>query len=136
MLQDLLGYTAPDVPGARWIPAVFGTAVFVYGGSPFLKGGWQELRDRTPGMMLLIALAIGVAFASSLASQADLLDLDFWWELVLLIDVMLLGSLAGDEGDRAGVERPRRAGGAPARRGRTRRGRGHRRGGHRRPPPG
>jgi Cu2+-exporting ATPase len=91
MLQDILGYTAPDVPGARWIPAVFGTAVFVYGGSPFLKGGWQELRDRTPGMMLLIALAIGVAFASSLASQADLLDLDFWWELVLLIDVMLLG---------------------------------------------
>ncbi|MDH4111515.1 MAG: copper-translocating P-type ATPase [Actinomycetota bacterium] len=91
MLQDLLGYTAPNVPGDRWIPMVFGTAVFVYGGSPFLKGGWNELRDRAPGMMLLISLAITVAFASSLASQADLLDLDFWWELVLLIDVMLLG---------------------------------------------
>ena len=91
MLQDLLGYTAPDVPGERWIPLVFGTAVFAYGGTPFLKGGWNELRDRAPGMMLLISLAITVAFASSLATEAGLLDLDFWWELVLLIDVMLLG---------------------------------------------
>ena len=91
MLQDLLGYSAPDVPGERSIPLIFGTAVFVYGGSPFLEGGRDELRDRAPGMMLLISLAISVAFASSLASQADLLDLDFWWELVLLIDVMLLG---------------------------------------------
>ena len=91
MLQDLLGFTAPSVPGDRWIPLVFGTAVFLYGGSPFLKGGWSELRDRTPGMMLLISLAITVAFGSSLASEADLLDLDFWWELALLIDVMLLG---------------------------------------------
>jgi len=91
MLQDLLGYSAPEVPADRWIPLVFGTAVFVYGGSPFLKGGWNELRDRTPGMMLLISLAIAVAFVSSLASEADVLDLDFWWELVLLIDVMLLG---------------------------------------------
>ena len=91
MVQDLLGYTAPNVPAKDWIPLVFGTAVFVYGGSPFLKGGLQELRDRAPGMMLLISLAITVAFGSSLASDAELLDLDFWWELVLLIDVMLLG---------------------------------------------
>ena len=91
MLQELLGYSAPSVPADRWIPLVFGTAVFVYGGSPFLRGGWNELRDRAPGMMLLISLAITVAFASSLASEAGLLDLDFWWELVLLIDVMLLG---------------------------------------------
>ncbi|MET0801943.1 MAG: copper-translocating P-type ATPase [Actinomycetota bacterium] len=91
MLQDLLGFTAPNVPGDRWIPLVFGTAVFLYGGSPFLRGGWSELRHREPGMMLLISLAITVAFGSSLASEADLLDLDFWWELALLIDVMLLG---------------------------------------------
>jgi Cu2+-exporting ATPase len=91
MLQDLLGYTAPGMPAQEWIPLVFGTAVFLYGGAPFLKGGWQELRDRAPGMMLLISLAITVAFVSSLASDAELLDLDFWWELVLLIDVMLLG---------------------------------------------
>jgi Cu2+-exporting ATPase len=91
MLQDLLGFNAPDVPGERWIPLVFGTAVFVYGGAPFLQGGWSELRARAPGMMLLISLAITVAFASSIATEAGLLDLDFWWELVLLIDVMLLG---------------------------------------------
>ena len=91
MLQELLGYSAPSVPGDRWIPLVFGTAVFAYGGSPFLRGGLRESRERAPGMMLLISLAIAVAFVSSLASEADLLDLDFWWELVLLIDVMLLG---------------------------------------------
>jgi Cu2+-exporting ATPase len=91
MLQDLLGYSAPDVPGARWIPLVFGTAVFVYGGSPFLRGGVREVRDRLPGMMLLISLAIVVAYLSSLASTLGWIDLDFWWELVLLIDVMLLG---------------------------------------------
>jgi Cu2+-exporting ATPase len=91
MLQDLLGYSAPEVPGARWIPLVFGTAVFVYGGSPFLRGGVREVRDRLPGMMLLISLAIVVAYLSSLASTLGWIDLDFWWELVLLIDVMLLG---------------------------------------------
>ncbi|HEX7247797.1 MAG TPA: copper-translocating P-type ATPase [Actinomycetota bacterium] len=91
MLQDLLGYSAPAVPLDRWIPAAFGSAVFVYGGRPFLVGGVRELRDRTPGMMLLISLAVGVAFVSSLASEVDIVDLDFWWELVLLIDVMLLG---------------------------------------------
>ena len=123
MLQELLGYSAPSVPADRWIPLVFGTAVFVYGGSPFLRGGWNELRDRAPGMMLLISFAITVAFASSLASEADLLDLDFWWELVAdRRDAAR--SLAGDEGDRAGVERPRRARRALARRGRARRGRG------------
>ncbi len=58
---------------------------------PFLEGGVREVRDRAPGMMLLISLAITVAFASSLASEAGWLDLEFWWELVLLIDVMLLG---------------------------------------------
>ena len=91
MLQELLGYSAPGVPMDRWIPASFATAVFVYGGAPFLIGGVRELRDRAPGMMLLISLAIGVAFVSSLASEFDMLDLEFWWELVLLIDVMLLG---------------------------------------------
>jgi Cu2+-exporting ATPase len=91
MLQDLLGYSAPSVPGDRWIPMLFGTAVFAYGGWPFLQGGWREARARQPGMMLLISLAITVAFASSLSSEAGWLDLEFWWELALLIDVMLLG---------------------------------------------
>jgi Cu2+-exporting ATPase len=73
------------------IPFLLGTVVFVYGGTPFLRGGVREIRDRQPGMMLLISLAIVVAYASSLASELGWFDLEFWWELALLIDVMLLG---------------------------------------------
>ena len=90
-VQDWLGYAAPSFPLADRIPAIFGLIVFAYGGAPFLKGGVAEVRDRAPGMMLLISLAIVVAFVSSLASEVGLLDLEFWWELALLIDVMLLG---------------------------------------------
>ncbi len=91
MIQEWLGYTAPEFPLSDRIPAILGTVVFVYGGLPFLRGGWAELRGRQPGMMLLISLAIVVAFVSSIASELDALDLEFWWELALLIDVMLLG---------------------------------------------
>jgi Cu2+-exporting ATPase len=90
-VQGWLGYVAPSFPLADRIPAILGTAVFVYGGLPFLRGGVVEIRDRQPGMMLLISLAIVVAFASSLASETGVLELEFWWELALLIDVMLLG---------------------------------------------
>jgi hypothetical protein len=58
MLQRAFGYTPPSIPGARWIPAVFGTAVFLYGGRPFIQGAIRELRDRLRGMMTLITLAI------------------------------------------------------------------------------
>jgi P-type Cu2+ transporter len=91
MVQEWLGHAALSFPLADRIPAIFGVIVFVYGGAPFLKGGVDEVRDRAPGMMLLISLAIVVAFVSSLASEVELLDLEFWWELALLIDVMLLG---------------------------------------------
>jgi P-type Cu2+ transporter len=91
MVQEWLGYSAPSFPGSTRIPAVLGTIVFVYGGMPFLRGGLREIRDRQPGMMLLISLAIVVAFVSSLASEGDLISIEFWWELALLIDVMLLG---------------------------------------------
>jgi P-type Cu2+ transporter len=91
MVQEWLGYDAPSFPGATRIPAVFGIAVFLYGGQPFLVGGLREIRSRQPGMMLLISLAIVVAFGSSLASELGWFDLEFWWELALLIDVMLLG---------------------------------------------
>jgi Cu2+-exporting ATPase len=91
MIQGWLGYTAPTFPGSDGIPALLGTTVLVYGGAPFLRGGVRELRDRQPGMMLLISLAIVVAFVSSLDSEFGALDLEFWWELALLIDVMLLG---------------------------------------------
>jgi P-type Cu2+ transporter len=91
MIQDWLGYAAPSFPLSSRTSAFFGTVLFVYGGMPFLRGGVAELRDRQPGMMLLISLAITVAFVASLASEVNALDLDFWWELALLIDVMLLG---------------------------------------------
>jgi P-type Cu2+ transporter len=91
MVQEWLGFTAPTFPLSDRIPAILGTIVFVYGGMPFLRGGVRELVDRQPGMMLLISLAILVAFVASVASEFGALDLEFWWELALLIDVMLLG---------------------------------------------
>ncbi|WP_285247082.1 copper-translocating P-type ATPase [Pseudarthrobacter sp. efr-133-R2A-89] len=93
MMGHLLGYMAPEFPGAAWIPPVLGTVIFLYGGQPFLKGGLQELKDRTPGMMLLIAMAIAVAFAASWVTSLGIggFDLDFWWELALLVAIMLLG---------------------------------------------
>src|SRR5690554_7152267 len=57
MLQDWFGYTAPVFAGSAYIPAIFGIAVFVYGGRVFLQGAWDELRARLPGMMTLISLA-------------------------------------------------------------------------------
>ncbi|NUS36831.1 MAG: heavy metal translocating P-type ATPase [Pseudarthrobacter sp.] len=93
MAGHILGYMAPDFPGSAWIPPVLGTVIFLYGGQPFLKGGLQELKDRTPGMMLLIGMAITVAFAASWVTSLGIggFDLDFWWELALLVAIMLLG---------------------------------------------
>ncbi|HEY2957561.1 MAG TPA: heavy metal translocating P-type ATPase [Actinomycetota bacterium] len=91
MVQEWLGYTAPRFPGSDWVAPVLGTAVFLYGGRPFLEGGLAEARARQPGMMLLISLAITVAFVASGATALGLFDLDFWWELALLIVIMLLG---------------------------------------------
>ncbi len=91
-IQMLLRYRAPAVPGADWIPAVFGTLVFVYGGRAFLQGAWRELRDRLPGMMTLISLAIAVAFVFSWIVQLGLIAADaLWWELATLVTIMLLG---------------------------------------------
>ena len=89
-IQDWFGYT---IAGAwtAWIPLLIGTVIYLWGGRPFLAGGVAELRSRQPGMMLLISLAITVAYASSLASSLGWGDLDFWWELAALIVVMLLG---------------------------------------------
>src|SRR5688500_4109960 len=66
MIQHWFGYSAPRFPGSAYVPALFGTAVYFYGGSPFLAGAYRELRDRLPGMMTLISLAITVAFVYSL----------------------------------------------------------------------
>ena len=67
MVQQMVGFTAPAFPGSPYVPAFFGIAVYLYGGSVFVKGGLRELRDRLPGMMTLISLAITVAFVFSLA---------------------------------------------------------------------
>ncbi|MFK5634099.1 copper-translocating P-type ATPase [Ornithinimicrobium sp. LYQ103] len=93
MFADLLGYELPDVPGLRWVAPVLGTVMYVWGGRPFYTGAVDELRTRRPGMMLLIGMAITVAFVSSLAASLGLFphDLEFWWELALLIVIMLLG---------------------------------------------
>lgn len=91
MFGMLLGY---DVPGwAMWIAPALGTVMYVWGGWPFLTGAISELRARTPGMMLLIGLAITVAFFASWGATLGILDheLEFWWELALLIVIMLLG---------------------------------------------
>jgi Cu2+-exporting ATPase len=91
MIQDWLGFSLPAFPGDDLVAPIFGSAVFLYGGQPFLAGGLEEARARRPGMMLLIALALIVAFGASVASAVGWLDLEFWWELALLVDVMLLG---------------------------------------------
>lgn len=93
MVGHILGYMAPMFPGSAWIPPILGTVIFLYGGQPFLKGGLQELKDRRPGMMLLIGMAITVAFAASWITSLGIggFDLDFWWELALLVAIMLLG---------------------------------------------
>ncbi|MCW2134056.1 heavy metal translocating P-type ATPase [Arthrobacter sp. VKM Ac-2550] len=93
MFAHLLGYHIPEFPGSLWIPPVLGSLIFFYGGLPFLKGGWTELRSRQPGMMLLIAMAITVAFVASWITTLGIgnFNLDFWWELALLVVIMLLG---------------------------------------------
>jgi Cu2+-exporting ATPase len=90
-LQGILHLSGPRFAGSEWIPAVFGLAIFIYGGRTFLKDGWWELRHRQPGMMLLISLAIVVAFGYSAAVTLGLHGMDFWWELATLITIMLLG---------------------------------------------
>jgi Cu2+-exporting ATPase len=91
MLQRAFGYQPPAIPGGGWMPALFGTAVFLYGGRPFIQGAIRELRDRLPGMMTLIALAITVAFAFSVAVTLGYPGMPLWEELATLVTIMLLG---------------------------------------------
>ncbi|HBR89597.1 MAG TPA: heavy metal translocating P-type ATPase, partial [Microbacterium sp.] len=83
MFAMLVGYEIPDVPGVMWIAPVLGTVMYVWGGWPFLTGALDEIRAKSPGMMLLIGLAITVAFLASWGASIGLLDhqLEFWWEL-------------------------------------------------------
>jgi Cu2+-exporting ATPase len=90
-LQTILGLDGPRFGFSQFIPAVFGTALFFYGGLVFLKGAYAELRAKQPGMMTLISLAILVALGYSIAVLFGFPGMDFWWELSTLITIMLLG---------------------------------------------
>ncbi|WP_239582373.1 heavy metal translocating P-type ATPase [Gordonia rubripertincta] len=93
MFAHLIGYSLPHHGWVMWISPVLGTVIYLWGGRPFLTGAVAEVRSRTPGMMLLIGLAITVAFVASWGASLELLDseLNFWWELALLVVIMLLG---------------------------------------------
>ncbi|MEE8356251.1 MAG: copper-translocating P-type ATPase [Anaerolineales bacterium] len=90
-VQEFLDYSVPDFPGSSWITPIFAIIIFIYGGVPFIKMAVPEINKRRPGMMTLISLAIGVAFIYSLAALIFSIGTTFFWELVTLIDIMLLG---------------------------------------------
>ena len=91
MVQMWLGFMPPMFPFAEWIPFILSLVIFAYGGIPFLQMTVPELKERKPGMMTLISLAISVAFIYSVAAEFVDLGEGFFWELVTLIDIMLLG---------------------------------------------
>jgi P-type Cu2+ transporter len=90
MVMDWFGYSF-DFWGMDLLGPILGSFVFWWGGWPFLAGGVAEIRARQPGMMLLISMAIVVAYGASMATSLDWLDLEFWWELAALVTIMLLG---------------------------------------------
>ena len=90
-LRGWVGLGHVDLPGGHVVNPALGTVIFLYGGWPFLAGGLAELRARRPGMMLLIAMAITVAYVASMAGALGPGGIDVWWELALLITIMLLG---------------------------------------------
>ena len=96
-VQMLLGFKAFEFPYSQYIPALIGIFMFFTSGRVFLTTGWQEVKDRKPGMMALIALALIVAFGYSFALTVSELfgspigHMDFWWELATLITIMLVG---------------------------------------------
>jgi Cu2+-exporting ATPase len=92
LIQNLLGIeNILKFPGDSYVLFGLSSVVFFYGGWPFLKGIYNELKSRQPGMMTLIALAITVAYVYSSAVVFGLSGMVFFWELATLIDVMLLG---------------------------------------------
>lgn len=91
MIQHWLNFTPPAFPGSQYVPFVFSTIIFFYGGLVFIKGAWGELKAKLPGMMTLISLAIITAFVYSVATQFWLAGEGFFWELATLVTIMLLG---------------------------------------------
>ncbi len=92
MVQDLFGFEFSFLGETdKYILFGLSTIVFFYGGWPFLKGIVDELKDKQPGMMTLIAVAITVAWGYSTATTFGLEGSSFFWELATLVDIMLLG---------------------------------------------
>jgi Cu2+-exporting ATPase len=90
-IQSAFGFTAPTFPGSDFVAPVFGVVIFAYGGVPFLRMASTEARNREPGMMLLISLAVTVAFVYSVFAFVLDIGETFFWELVTLIVIFLLG---------------------------------------------
>jgi Cu2+-exporting ATPase len=90
MIQHWLGFKISFV-GDKYVLAILSTFIFVYGGYPFLKGLYDEIKDNAIGMMTLIGVAITVAWAYSVAISFGLTGMDFYWEMATLIDIMLVG---------------------------------------------
>lgn len=101
LLSSFMGIDLPfqfTFPGSDWVVLILSTALFIYGGTPFLSGAIMELKDRKPAMMTLISMGITVAYIYSLYAfisnnyipNAPHL-MDFFWELATLIVIMLLG---------------------------------------------
>ncbi len=90
MVQQWIGFTI-SFPGDKYLLAILSTFIFLYGGYPFLKGLYDEVRDKAIGMMTLIGVAITVAWAYSVGITFGLQGMDFYWEMATLIDIMLIG---------------------------------------------
>ncbi|GAB1422300.1 heavy metal translocating P-type ATPase [Anaerolineales bacterium] len=91
VVQDWFGFSMPEFPGSRLIGPGFAIVIFLYGGIPFLQMAVPEIKNRKPGMMTLLSLAITVAFAYSLFALFAVPGSGFFWEMASLIDIMLLG---------------------------------------------
>lgn len=91
MIQRWLNFTPPGFLGSEYIPLVFSSLIFFYGGLVFIRGAISELKAKLPGMMTLISLAIITAYAYSIATQFFIDGEGFFWELATLVTIMLLG---------------------------------------------
>ena len=90
MIQRWFGFEI-SFPGDRYVLFALSTFIFIYGGYPFLRGLYDEVRNNAIGMMTLIGIAITVAWAYSVAVTFGLSGMDFYWEMATLIDIMLIG---------------------------------------------
>lgn len=89
--EKFFGWRAPVFYGSEYISLILSSAIYFYGGYVFLKGAWQEIKSRLPGMMTLIAIAISAAYFFSVFMTIAGGEHTLFWELATLITIMLLG---------------------------------------------